>query len=427
MTMTREKIKLRDYQQECVDKIIWDLTISGNSLCVIPTGGGKSIIVAETVQTYGKPTLILQPSKEILEQNYDKLLHYVDPSKIGVYSASMGRKDVNKYTFATIQSIYKDPTFFSHFGLIIIDESHLLNTKSATGMLMKFIKNINQIRLSQNLPCLKIIGFTATPYRMETMYIDWNTNDARIVTTIKLINRVKGFFWSRILYNMSMKDLIDRGYLCSLNYIDASVIEQKHLPLNASRSEFDMNAVDEFLENKRDRIIKAIKYGEETSSSVLVFCTSVKQAESLRADTPNSEVITAKTKSKDRERIIREFKNHTIKTVFNVGVLTVGFDHPSLDCIILLRPTRSIMLYIQMLGRGVRIAEGKTSCKVIDLTSTVKNMGRVETFRLDKIDGKWDLISESGSWHAKELYSIHMGNDRITSGIDSNYTDTPPF
>ena len=92
-----------------------------------------------------------------------------------------------------------------------------------------------------------------------------------------------------------------------------------------------------------------------------------------------------------------------VKAVFNVGVLTTGFDHPALDCIILLRPTRSIGLYYQMLGRGVRIAEGKTACKIIDLTSTVKNMGRVETIKLVRRD-KWELESEAGSWHNRELY-----------------------
>lgn len=208
-------IKLRDYQQECVDKIQWDLTQEGNSLCVVPTGGGKSIIIAEAVRMYGKPTLILQPTKEILEQNHGKLLRYVSPEQIGIYSASMNEKNIGRYTFATIQSIYKMPEFFSHFGLFIMDEAHGFSPKSTSGMFTKFLKEINRLRKERGETPVKVLGFTATPYRLDSMYVDWGKPEARIVTTIKLINRMKGFFWSKILYNLSMQDLIDRGYLCA--------------------------------------------------------------------------------------------------------------------------------------------------------------------------------------------------------------------
>ena len=178
---TQSNIILRDYQKECVDKIIWDLNQSGNSLCVVPTGGGKSVIIAEAVRAYGDHVLIIQPTKEILEQNYGKLLHYVHESEIGIYSASMGEKEVGKYTLATIQSIYKRPEFFSHFKLVIIDEAHQLNPKSM-GMFMTFLKQIGNP---------KVLGTTATPYRLDSMYVDWGQENARIVTTVKLINRMK--------------------------------------------------------------------------------------------------------------------------------------------------------------------------------------------------------------------------------------------
>lgn len=389
---------LRDYQQDAVNKIIWELKQDGNSLCVVATGGGKSIIIAETVRAYGEDVLILQPTKEILEQNYDKLLRYVPKEDIGIYSASMGSKVVRRYTFATIQSIYNNPEFFSHFKLVIIDEAHGLNPKSMTGMFMKFLKKIGNP---------KVIGFTATPYRMDTMYLDWGTPDATCVTTIKLINRMKGFFWSRILINITMEMLIQKGYLIAPTYIDASVFEQSEIPLNKSRSEFDMDIFDKMMESKAEKLQRVISYAEPISKSVLVFCTSVNQARRLSESTPGSSYVSGKTPNKERNQIIEDFKSHKIKTVFNVGVLTTGFDHPALDCIILMRPVRSIMLYVQMVGRGVRICEGKTICRVIDLTSNVKNLGRVETIKIHKEEGQpWDLISETGSWHAKELYSF---------------------
>jgi DNA repair protein RadD len=141
---------------------------------------------------------------------------------------------------------------------------------------------------------------------------------------------------------------------------------------------------------------------------VVVFCTSLKQAEDLSGMVPNSEWVSGETSDKERARIINGFKDGSIKTVFNVGVLTTGFDHPALDCIVLLRPTRSIALYYQMLGRGVRIAPGKTVCRVIDLTSTIKNLGKIETIKLisgkETESGKYELISETGSWHNRQLY-----------------------
>lgn len=397
-------IVLRQYQHECIEKILWSREQQGNELVVLPTGAGKSIVIANLASRLNVPILILQPSKEILEQNYDKLLRYVPKENIGIFSASMGQKDVGThFTLATIQSIYQVPEHFKHIKLVIIDEAHGLNPK-AVGMYMKFLRAIGQP---------KCVGFTATPYRLDSMYVDWGQENARIVTTIKLINRMKGFFWSKILFNMSMADLIAMGYLCSPTYIDASVIEQQEIPLNVSRSEFDMVRFDEMMTSREDKIMKTIAYGEANSKSVLIFCSSVHQANKFQKRVEGSAVVTAKTPKKERDQIISDFKEHRIKTVFNVGVLTMGFDHPSLDCIILLRPTRSMMLYVQMVGRGVRIAEGKATCKIIDLTSNVKNLGRVETIRLVK-DQMWELWSETGQWHAKELYSFSVDNKMVS-------------
>lgn len=405
----QNSVTLRSYQEECVSRIWESRALTGNELVILPTGAGKSIVIADLAHRFNQDILILQPSKEILEQNYEKLCRYVNPSEIGIYSASMGEKDIKRYTLATIQSVYKIPEQFKHIKLMVIDEAHGLNPKS-TGMYKSFHSAIGSP---------KIIGLTATPYRLDSMYVDWGQENARIVTTIKLINRMKGFFWSKILFNMSMQELIDMGYLCAPTYIDASVIEQHEVPLNISRSEFDMVKFDKIMDSREEKIMRAIAYGEAHSKSVLVFCSSVGQAEKFQRKVPGSAVVTAKTPKKERDQIINDFKNHTIKTVFNVGVLTTGFDHPSLDCIILLRPTRSIMLYVQMVGRGVRVAEGKTTCKIIDLTSTVKNMGRVETIRLVKDPGSpWELVSETGSWHGRELYSFDVNTAIDVPKID---------
>lgn len=395
------KLTLRPYQQKAVDKLIWSQQLDGNDLCVLPTGAGKSIVIAELAHALNEPILILQPSKEILEQNHGKLLNYVDPNEVGIYSASMNEKVVKYYTFATIQSIYKKPDLFKHFKIVIIDECHAVNPKNLDGMFTTFLKEIGNP---------KVIGLTATPYRMDSFYrrFGYGKYSIETVTTIKLINRIKQRFWHRVVFNINNHELVEQGFLCPLTYIDRSVVDHAQLQMNKSKSDFDMPAWEEVMFSKQEVIRNAIEYGQRECNSVLVFCSSVGQAEKLQEEYPSSEVVTSKTGKKDRERIIEGFKNGDIQTVFNVGVLTTGFDHPGLDCIVLLRPTRSIALYYQMLGRGVRLAPGKTTCKVIDLTSTVKNMGRIESIKLEKIDNKWELTSETGSWHNQELYKYKV-------------------
>lgn len=393
-------MELRKYQKDAIEKILWSMreNLEGNDLVVLPTGAGKSVVIANLIEGMDEPILILQPSKEILEQNYSKLLQYVDREKIGIYSASMKEKVVKQFTFATIQSIHRHPEEFKHFKLVIIDEAHLVNPKSLNGMYSSFLEAIGHP---------KCIGLTATPYRMDVSYQREDNGQLWAYTTTKLINRMKGFFWKRILFNMSTQELIDMGYLCKLQYEDQNFIEHEEIPTNISRSEFNLEAFEKIASSKVVKIQFAVSYAQSVSKSVLIFCSSVKQAVDLSNKIEGASVVTAKTPAKERTRIIQAFKNHEIKTVLNVGVLTTGFDHPSLDCIILLRPTRSIGLYYQMIGRGLRIAEGKEFCRIIDMTSTVKNLGRVETIRLEKQD-KWELVSESGSWHNKPIFKFEM-------------------
>ncbi len=385
---------LRPYQREAVNKLLWCQRFEGADLCVLPTGAGKSLVIAEMAFKLDQPVLILQPSKEILEQNLAKMRTYVSEDKIGVYSASMKRKDFGFFTFATIQSIYRKPHEFVGFKQVIIDECHLVNPKNLDGMFTSFLNKIGNP---------KVIGFTATPYRLDTLYIR-DERGLSTHTTTRLVNRVKDRFWHRIAYNIDNIDLVKMGYLVPLKYIEKPVIKHEDIPTNISRSDFDIKKYEEKIEDKFDDIIESVFFAQELGKSVLVFCSSVDQAERLCEIIPGGEIVTSKTKSKERARIISEFREGKIQTVFNVGVLTTGFDHPSLDCILLLRPTQSISLYYQMLGRGVRLSPGKTHCKVIDITGTVEKIGRIETIKLLKLE-KWELVSEKGSWHNKPLYS----------------------
>ena len=389
---------LRPYQQEAVNKLLWSQKFPEPDICVLPTGAGKSLVISDMAHRLNQPVLILQPSKEILEQNLDKMKSYVPESEIGVYSASMGRKDFGMFTFATIGSIYKKPQDFSHFRQVIIDECHGVNPKNLDGMFTQFLRGVGNP---------KVIGFTATPYRQDVMYQRTEYGELLTHTTTKLINRTKGRFWHRIMYNVNNADLVQAGYLVPLTYLDKSIFNHSEIPTNISKSDFNLDRWEEMMANFKDNVLEAVFFGMELAKSVLVFCTSVRQAEWLAGIVPGSAVVSAKTPKKERERVVSGFKSGAIQTVFNVGVFTIGFDHPTLGAIVLLRPTRSIALYYQMVGRGVRTAQGKKTCYVVDMSGTVKSLGRIETIKLVKRE-KWELESEKGSWHNRILYSFEI-------------------
>jgi DNA repair protein RadD len=388
---------LRDYQQECVDKMIWSMGIVGNSIVVAATGAGKTHIIAEFVRRMNTPILILCMSKELVEQDYEKLARVVNPDDIGIFSASLNSKMVKRYTIATIGSAYKHPELFSHYAVVIIDECHNVPIKSLGSMYMGFFKAIGNP---------KIIGLTALPVRLDTSYVADGFGGWTAYTTTKLINRMgKQKFWDRIIYNIDNDTLTKQGYLCPLRYIDKSIINHASIPMNKSRSDFDLEAYEKKISGEEEKLIAAVYLGEGIGKSVLVFCSSVTQAETLSGYIEGSKVVTAKTKKKERDNIVGGFRSGSIKTVFNVGVLTTGFDHPTLDCIVLLRPTRSIGLYYQMVGRGVRIATGKTRCTVIDMTGTVKAIGPISSIKLVKRQ-MWELESAThDNWHNRVLYS----------------------
>lgn len=415
-------IELRNYQMKALEKIKWSLTMEDdvNDLLQLPTGSGKSIVIAKLAEYLDRDVLILQPSVEILEQNKEKLLLYVDEQDINTYSASAGEKKINKYTFATIGSVYKDPELFAHFSIFILDEAHLLNPKDTGSMFQDFINSINKIRSSNNLSKIKVIGFTATPYRIFPTYFFLEENDTRTMyqaNSIKVLTRVldkKGGkpFWGRMLFSINNEDLFNMGYLSPLTYIDKSEIKQDMIPINKSGTDFDMDKYDRLVKTRDTDIINLIDEASKKHKHILVFCNSLSQMNRLQQYFNESLLysqslcISSETKKTDRKEIIRRFKSGEVQIVFNVGVLTTGFDFPELDCIVLLRPTRSIALYYQMLGRGLRIHKSKTSCFVYDWTDTVKRLGKVETIKLDKVDGKWNVTTETKptGWHGVELY-----------------------
>lgn len=379
--------ELRDYQQKAVDDAIECFKSKKAGILVLPTGSGKSLIVASLVTQLGGNTIILQPTKEILEQNRDHL-RSTGYRRIGVYSASLGRKDIRETTFATIGSVVRKQELFKLFNRIIIDECHKVNAKG--GMYEDFITGLG----------LPIIGLTATPYRMRS-YNDFQTGYP--VAESRIITRTRPRIFNKICHITQINTLFERGYLCSLDYDWQNGYDSKKVKSNSTGMGFDEPLLREY--NRKqcipDKMIKLISSTKRKHCLGFTKFTSESQeviAGLQRLGVSCSE-ISAKTHKKDREHIIADFKQGRIKCVINVGVLTTGFDFPELDCVVLGRPIRSVALYYQIVGRGIRIADGKDSCGLFDLCDNVKRFGKIETFELyDQNDkGMWRLRSDKGN------------------------------
>lgn len=407
--------KLRPYQADAVSKMFWAMPLAGNDILSMAQGSGKSLVIADFAHKLGKPILILQPSKELLKQNLEKMATYTSPSEIGVFSASLGLKEIRRFTFGTIQSVYKHPELFQDFNVAIVDEADLINPKKLTGMYNKFFKEAH---------IGKVYGLTGTPFRQDQYYSEppggwalwqsrkWkNYNNLETITTTKMINRYKEHFWDRMLYVLNTKTLMEQDYLCPLNYLDHTLVDHSQIPVNNSRSGFDLEAYEELISSKERTVVDGIRSAEVAHTSIIVYCSSINQAERLSAIFPKSAVVSSNTPAKERDKIVEGFRTGKIKTLFNCQLFTIGFDHPQLDCVIITRPTRSLRLHLQILGRGTRKAENKVACDIIDYAGNVKSLGKLEDIRVDKVDGLWNVVSPTfpGGFHMRELYRFRIG------------------
>ena len=267
----------------------------------------------------------------------------------------------------------------------------------------------------------KVLGFTATPYRLEVGYFRHENGDLEACTMLKLINRMrhkthKKMFWKRIIFKVDHAVLEAKGYLSPLKYINQPLLPYEEIPVNISRSDYNLEKYEKAIDGREAIILSTIAEAQKQFKSLLVFCPTTAQATHLSSVIVGSRVVLGDTPKKERQQIIEDFKSGKVKTVFIVGTLTTGFDKPDLDCVVLLRPTRNLPLYMQMLGRLTRIAPGKTHGTVIDLTGTCAAMGRIETFQLYKNQyGLWDLRTETHDKnHDRVLFTRQIENETLS-------------
>lgn len=409
---------LRDYQREAVDKAVHNLRRPTKPFIIVAaTGAGKSHIIAGICEELAEtPVLVLQPSKEILEQNYQKLV-LADPMiQVGIYSASKGRKEIQHVTFATIGSIRTKPEQFKKFKVVVLDECHLLNPKKDDGMLTKFFKDID---------CQHVVGLTATPYRTDVLWTRESNGDLTSTASLKMINRISRTpFFKSIAYKIETKELQDRGYLAPIKYF-LEPSDWSQLRINSTGADFEATSAEKWAWRRVERITDAIRYADGHTKRSLTFCATIEQANEV-ADNLGDEGITAKvvtgtTPLKEREQLIADFKAGVFKHMLNVGVFTTGFDVPVLDCIILGKPTMSLSLYYQMVGRGIRIDPDDPNkvLQVYDLSGVVERLGRVETIRVTTEKGGFrdEVWSEVGRCDGFPLYSFTVTPKEKAKGV----------
>lgn len=412
------KFNLRKYQQEASDKAIrfFQSDNDRNGLMIVPTGGGKSLILADIAHRLDSPLIIFCPSREILQQNYNKLLSYGEED-VSIYSASFKSKEISKITFATIGSVKSHMDDFNHFKYIIVDEAHGIN--SVGGMYKDFFDCAKR----------KILGLTATPYRLSAsqLYID---ADGRVVyppkeedkarefelkvwkgeitienkCILKFLTRTRPRIFHDVIYNIDVGYLLKQGYLAKLNYYDVSILDQSRLKRNSTGMDFDEKGLfEEFqqsnlqqhLVNIVQRLLHPKRGGPR--KGILVFTRFLEESEWLCRSIPGCAMVSGDTPAKERDRILNDFKDGKIKVLANVGVLTTGFDYPELDTVVLARPTMSLALYYQIVGRIIRPHPSKEAGWVVDLSGNIKRFGRVENLWLnDEGSGKYFINGRVG-------------------------------
>lgn len=406
---------LRPYQIEGSRAAIKGLTQYAKPfILVAATGAGKSIIIADVCHEIDEPVLILQPNKEILEQNYAKLAGY-GVTDIAMYSASVGTKEIAKYTYATIGSIYKTPELFKDFKYIIVDECHQVDPKNMNGMYRKFFEALGTTR---------IMGLTATPYRIVNKFFTDEYGQLWYKGALRMINRIPPFFFKKIVFQIETRELIEQGYLSPVDYY-ASAVDMEGLVPNKGETDFTPDSLDLWGGRRIDQIVKALEYADAHHERSLTFCSSLDQAYQavMKSSLNNVAMVDGKTPKRDREALLEAYRTGELKHMLNVGVLTTGFDMPSLDCVILARPTMSLALYYQMVGRGIRLDPDRPDKRlsVYDLAGVTNAMGKVEDIRIktekggfrDEVWGSNDRLDET------ELFSFYVKDAKFYKAAKS--------
>mgnify|MGYP001278291655 CR=1 FL=1 len=371
-------MELRPYQHEAVAAVYEHLRTRDDNPCVvIPTGGGKTPVIAticrDAVGLWSGRVVILAHVKELLEQATDKLRHIAPDVPMGIFSAGLKRKDLGyAVTVAGIQSIWKRACDLGPVDLIIVDEAHMVPAED-DGMYRQFLADARTVN-----PSVRIIGLTATPFRMKS---------GSICAPENILNHV--------CYEIGVRELIVQGYLSPLK-TKAGSQKPDTSGLHVRAGEFVAGEVEDLMDQAGLVEGACAEIAEHTRDrrATLIFSSGIRHGEHIVEVLKSKHGIECGFVSGDtpdgvRASILSRFRaggEGGLKYLCNVNVLTTGFDAPHIDCVALVRPTMSPGLYYQMVGRGFRLHPGKADCLVLDFGGNVLRHGPVDAIRISTDD-----------------------------------------
>lgn len=363
-------MKLRTYQTESIDSVNLYLREKGGNPCIVlPTGAGKSFVMAEMIRQWVDlcPQIrvcVLAHRSELVAQNHDELHNLAPGLDLGIYAATLKRRDTDaQITFAMIDSIFnKFDKHFLPFDVIVVDEAHRIPVRGE-GKYRQFISECQSKR-----PELRVVGLTATPYRLDSGPI---CHDDFILTDV--------------CYEANVGDLIKEGYLCPIR---AKIQEQPDLSSvrKNSKGDYVSKALAETVDVPvvvERAIAEAVQIlVSEKRRSVLFFCVNQAHCEhvskELKRHHVHAPIVTAKTPLAERERIVSDFKAGKIHALCNIDVYTEGFNAKQVDAVVMLRPTLSKGLYSQIVGRGLRLHPDKADCLILDYAGNIEEHGPID-------------------------------------------------
>ena len=351
---------LRPYQTEAVKRVVSHFrATSAPAVVVLPTGSGKSLVIAELARLARGRVLVLAHVRELVEQNHAKYQAYC--LEADIFSAGLKRKEASRQVvFGSVQSVVRNLEQFNDasFTLLVIDECHRVSLEEDSS----YRQVIEHLR-SQN-PQLKILGLTATPFRLGQGYIYHRHHHG-------MVRGSEESFFADCVFEQPLRLMVKQGFLAAPKRLDMAIEGYDFSALAPSSSglfrEEELNRVVAGNRATPGIIAQVVEYAADRQG-VMIFAATVAHAEEIMGYLPAEQaaLITGATASAERTALIDAFKARQLKYLVNVAVLTTGFDAPHVDLIAILRPTESVSLYQQIVGRGLRLSPGKEECLILD-------------------------------------------------------------
>lgn len=366
---------LRPYQQRSIDALYqWWTQRQGNPICTLPTGAGKSVVIAELCRvlfdTWPEEhprTVVLVPSKELAEQNAAKLRAMLPTHlSVGYYSAGLGRKVPNADVIvATIGSVYKDAHLLGNIKCVVIDECHLVSPNGAdAGRYRQFLRDLGKL-------CkFRVVGYTATPFRGDGVWLTDGDDP----------------LFSGMACNIPVQELLDAGHLAPLvRPMDAMTTRIDTSGIKTTSGDFSLadlaDRVQDYIPAAATEAVALAADRRKWIGFTVTVANAHQLCGELNGHGVKTAVVTGDTPKVERDTLIERFRRGELRCLVTVLALATGFDVPDVDCILWLRPTQSPVLYVQGAGRGLRISPGKVDCLWLDFSDTTERLGPVDTIK----------------------------------------------